>query len=50
MYLRFEPTTVGDIDAHLERMRKKTPALQITRADAVRDLVLRGLSDSMRAR
>jgi hypothetical protein len=50
LQIRFEPDMLGDVDAHLTRMREKTPSLQISRSDAVRDLVLRGLKDAGRAR
>ncbi len=48
--LRFDATMLGDIEAHAEKMRRATPAIQISRSDAVRDLVLRGLKDAGRAR
>ena len=50
IYLRLEPDTLGDVTAHLAVMKKKTPALTITQADALRDLIIRGLRDAQRAR
>lgn len=41
---------ISRVDEHAERMKKKTPALQITRSDAVRDLVMKALGDVERPR
>ncbi len=38
------------VEKHIERLRSKTPRLQISVTDAIRDLILRGLDDAERAR
>jgi hypothetical protein len=41
--VRFLDDDLGRIDAYLERLREKVPGVQLTRADAIRSLVARGL-------
>lgn len=48
--LRLADPDAPRVDAHLERMRAKNPRLQVSPADALRDLVLRGLDDAERTR
>jgi hypothetical protein len=48
--VRFTEQDAIRVDKHLVRMREKTPRLQVSRTDAIRELLLRGLDDAERAR
>jgi hypothetical protein len=42
----FPKALLIQIDEHVERLRKKSPYSTVTRSDALRDLVMRGLADA----
>ncbi len=49
--IRLDPTKIEALDQHVERLRAKSAAgIQITRTDALRNLIERGLADAGRAR
>jgi hypothetical protein len=48
--IRFNEEVLARIDAHTVRMRQKNPHLQISRTDAINDLVGRALFEVERAR
>jgi hypothetical protein len=48
--VRFTDQEAARVDAHVERLKAKTPRITISRTDALRELLLRGLDDAERAR
>lgn len=46
----FTRDLIERVDEHVGRMRKRAPGQQITRSDAVRELILKGLAEFARAR
>ncbi len=48
--VRFTEQDAVRIDSHVDRMHKKNPHLQLTRTDAIRDLLGRALADAERDR
>jgi hypothetical protein len=48
--VRFEEELLARVDAYMEQMQVTALGLDITRADAIRNLVERGLADAERQR
>ena len=48
--VRFSEQDAVRVDAHTDRLRRKNPAIMVSRTDALRDLLRRGLDDAERSR
>lgn len=46
--IRLPTSLIDGVDEYAERLRRRTPGIKITRSDAVRMLLLRGLEEATR--